>query len=162
MSKNTAKAEEKLALDKKSPTWSGASTQGQLGSKNLLGKHYVLYFYPKDATPGCTLEAQDFRDAYPQFQTLGAEVIGVSRDSLKSHEKFCDKQELPFPLISDEDESVCRAFDVIRQKKLYGREYQGIDRSTFLIDSSGKLRAIWRGVKVAGHVEQVLDALKAL
>jgi peroxiredoxin Q/BCP len=137
------------------------------GEKNLSldqfqGKHLVIYFYPKDHTPGCTLEGQDFRDAYARFQAAGADILGVSRDSVKTHENFRAKQSFPFDLLSDADEALCRQFDVIRKKKLYGREYMGIDRSTFLIDGNGVLRAEWRKVKVPGHVDEVLEAVRSL
>lgn len=128
----------------------------------LKGKQVVIYFYPKDSTPGCTTEGQGFRDLYPAFQAANTEVFGVSRDSLKSHENFKCKQEFPFELISDKDEAVCQLFDVIKLKKLYGKEYLGVDRSTFLIDKNGVLRQEWRGVKVPGHVEAVLAAAQAL
>lgn len=136
------------------------------GDKNLTrddfkGKKLILYFYPKDHTPGCTRESQDFRDAQARFDSAGAVVVGVSRDSVKTHENFRAKQTLPFDLISDADEILCQAFDVIREKSLYGRKYMGVDRSTFLIDGEGVLRAEWRGVRVPGHVEEVLQALDA-
>ena len=136
------------------------------GDKNLTrddfkGKKLILYFYPKDHTPGCTRESQDFRDAQARFNSAGAVVVGVSRDSVKTHENFRAKQTLPFDLISDADETLCQAFDVIREKSLYGRKYMGVDRSTFLIDEEGVLRAEWRGVRVPGHVEEVLQALDA-
>ena len=128
----------------------------------LKGKNVVLYFYPKDNTPGCTTEGMDFRDRHAAFRRLNAVVYGVSRDSLAAHENFKAKLQFPFDLISDEDEKLCRAFDVIREKKLYGRSYQGIDRSTFLFDREGVLRKEFRGVKVKGHVDEVLDELKSL
>ena len=129
--------------------------------KDLRGKNVVLYFYPKDATPGCTLEGQDFRDLYPKFRRQKTVVLGVSRDSIESHEKFKTKQKFPFDLLSDTDEKLCRKFDVIREKNLYGRKFLGIERSTFLIDADGKLRREWRKVKVKGHASEVLDAVKA-
>ena len=124
------------------------------------GKWLVLYFYPKDSTPGCTTEGLDFNALLPRFRKLGAEVVGVSRDSLKSHQNFCAKQGFRFSLASDADETLCRAFDVIKPKKLYGREYVGIERSTFLIDPKGVVREAWRPVKVPGHAQAVLDALQ--
>lgn len=130
--------------------------------KSLRGKKVVLYFYPKDSTPGCTTEGQDFRDRHPQFQRAGAAILGVSRDSLASHEKFREKLQLPFDLLSDPDERLCRQFDVIREKSLYGRKFQGIERSTFLIDEKGKLRREWRKVRVKGHAAEVLDSVKNL
>lgn len=126
------------------------------------GHPVVLYFYPKDSTPGCTTEAGDFRDLYPQFAALGCVVAGISRDSIKSHENFKAKLQLPFELLSDADETVCAAFDVIKMKKLYGKDVRGIERSTFLIDAAGVLRHTWRGVKVPNHALDVLEAVKAL
>ncbi len=126
------------------------------------GKTIVLYFYPKDSTPGCTTEAQQFRDLYPEFQKIGALVLGVSRDSLKSHENFKAKQELPFELLCDKEETLCQQFDVIKMKKMYGKEVRGIERSTFVIDGKGLLRKEWRGVKVPGHAQEVLDFVKTL
>ncbi|HSD68789.1 MAG TPA: peroxiredoxin [Woeseiaceae bacterium] len=128
--------------------------------KALRGSNVVLYFYPKDATPGCTTEGQDFRDLHARFRRLNTQVFGVSKDNLASHEKFREKQQFPFHLISDPDEALCRKFDVIREKSLYGRKFMGIERSTFLIDASGKLRAEWRKVKVKGHAAEVLEAVK--
>ncbi|MEQ8206385.1 MAG: peroxiredoxin [Woeseia sp.] len=128
--------------------------------KALRGKKVVLYFYPKDATPGCTTEGQDFRDLHAKFKRQNCVILGASRDSLASHEKFKAKQEFPFELLSDEDESLCKAFDVIHEKNLYGRKYMGIERSTFLIDEDGKLRAEWRKVKVKEHAAEVLAAVK--
>ena len=128
----------------------------------LKGKQVVIYFYPKDSTPGCTTEGQGFRDHYAEFQAANTEVFGVSRDSLKSHENFKAKQAFPFELLSDKDEALCQLFDVIKLKKLYGKEYLGVDRSTFLIDKDGVLRHEWRGVKVPGHVEAVLEQAKQL
>ncbi len=130
--------------------------------KDFAGRTLVLYFYPKDSTPGCTQEGQDFRDHYAEFQALNTDILGVSRDSLRRHENFKAKQEFPFDLLSDEDESLCRTFDVIRKKKLYGKEFMGIERSTFLIDGNGVLRREWRKVKVPGHVEEVLEAVREL
>jgi peroxiredoxin Q/BCP len=128
---------------------------------DYAGKWLVLYFYPKDSTPGCTTEGIDFNALLPKFRKLGAEILGVSRDSLKSHQNFCEKQGFKFDLVSDPDEKLCKAFDVIKPKKLYGREYVGIERSTFLIDPQGVVRQAWRPVKVPGHAQAVLDALKA-
>ena len=128
--------------------------------KDLRGKKVVLYFYPKDNTPGCTTEGQDFRDLYAKFKRQNAIVFGVSRDSLASHEKFRAKQDFPFDLLSDPDEKLCRQFDVIKEKMLYGRKFMGIERSTFLIDENGKLRAAWRKLKVKNHAQEVLDSVK--
>ena len=124
------------------------------------GQWLVLYFYPKDNTPGCTTEGNDFNALLPKFRKLGATVVGASRDSLKSHCNFRDKQGFRFELASDPDEALCRAFDVIQPKKLYGREFIGVERSTFLIDPAGTVRAEWRKVKVPGHAEAVLETLK--
>jgi peroxiredoxin Q/BCP len=130
--------------------------------KELRGRNLVLYFYPKDSTPGCTTEGQDFRDLYSKFQRLKTTVLGVSRDSIASHDKFRTKQEFPFDLLSDPDEKLCRTFDVIQEKTLYGRKFMGVERSTFLIDANGKLRKEWRKVKVKGHADEVLAAVRAL
>lgn len=124
------------------------------------GRHVILYFYPKDATPGCTTEGQNFRDAYDQFKELNAEIFGISRDSLKSHEQFKMKQNFPFELISDADEQLCQLFDVIKMKSMYGKQVRGIERSTFIINPEGRLIHAWRKVKVVGHVEEVLQVLK--
>ncbi len=128
--------------------------------KDLAGKKVVLYFYPKDSTPGCTTEGQDFRDAKAKFARQNTVILGVSRDSMKRHENFKAKQNFNFDLLSDEDESLCKQFDVIKLKKLYGKEYLGIDRSTFLIGEDGTLLEEWRGVKVKDHVDAVLTACK--
>lgn len=128
----------------------------------LRGWHVVLYFYPKDSTPGCTLEGQQFRDKIASFTAEKALILGVSRDSLKSHEKFREKECFPFELISDEKEELCRLFDVIRMKNMYGKQVEGIERSTFLIDKAGVLRQEWRKVKVEGHADEVLAAIRAL
>lgn len=130
--------------------------------KDLRGQNVVLYFYPKDSTPGCTQEGQDFRDLHAKFRRQKTVIFGISRDSLASHEKFKAKQDFPFELISDPDEALCKQFDVIKEKKLYGRTFMGIERSTFLIDKDGKLRHEWRKVKVKGHAEEVLDAVRSL
>lgn len=122
----------------------------------------VLYFYPKDSTPGCTTEGQNFRDAYSEFQAADTEIFGISRDGLKAHENFKAKQSFPFELISDKDEAICQLFDVIKMKNMYGKQFMGIERSTFLIDKDGVLRQEWRKVKVKEHVDAVLEAVKAL
>ena len=124
--------------------------------------HVVLYFYPKDSTPGCTTEGQDFRDAYAQFQAAETVVFGISRDSLKSHENFREKQQFPFELLSDTQEMACQLFDVIKLKNMYGKQVRGIERSTFLIDQQGVLRREWRKLTVKGHVAEVLAAVNAL
>jgi peroxiredoxin Q/BCP len=130
--------------------------------KDFKGTNLVIYFYPKDSTPGCTLEGQGFRNQFSDFKKAGTAILGVSRDGLKSHEKFKAKQEFPFELLSDEDETLCRQFDVIHEKNMYGRKHMGIVRSTFLIDSTGVLRKEWRKVRVKGHVDDVLEAAKSL
>jgi peroxiredoxin Q/BCP len=139
-----------------------ATSDQTIHLKSLRGKNVVIYFYPKDSTPGCTTEGQEFRDLHTTFKRRQTVVYGVSRDSLKSHEKFKDKQSFPFELISDPDETLCRQFDVIQEKMLYGRKYMGVERSTFLIDAAGKLRSEWRKVKVKNHAAEVLEAVKAL
>ena len=139
-----------------------ATSEQAVNLSALKGQQVVLYFYPKDSTPGCTTQGQGFRDHHADFKAANTVVFGVSRDSLKSHENFKAKQEFPFELISDKDESLCQLFDVIKLKKLYGKEYLGVDRSTFLIDKDGVLRKEWRGVKVPGHVATVLEAAQAL
>ena len=149
-------------VGKKVPAFSAPSTGGPLSSKDLAGAPYVLYFYPKDDTPGCTLEGQGFRDQRPAFKRLGVRVLGVSRDTLSSHEKFRSKYALPFDLLSDADERLCKQFDVIKEKNMYGKKVIGIERSTFLVDAEGVLRNEWRKVKVDGHVDEVLTAAKAL
>ncbi len=126
------------------------------------GKKLVVYFYPKDDTPGCTTEGMDFRDRYAEFQRLGAEIVGISRDSLKSHESFKCKLALPFELLSDSEETVCKLFDVIKPKNMYGKEVMGIQRSTFLFDEAGQLIHEWRGISSGGHAQDVLDTLKSL
>jgi peroxiredoxin Q/BCP len=127
------------------------------GKSNL-----IIYFYPKDSTPGCTTEGQNFRDLYKDFQQHDTEIFGVSKDSMKRHENFKAKQKFPFELISDEDETVCKVFDIIQLKKTFGKEYMGIVRSTFLIDKEGILRKEWRGIRVKGHAEEVLETVKSL
>lgn len=126
------------------------------------GKKLVLYFYPKDNTPGCTTESLQFRDLYPKFQQAGTEIIGISRDSIRSHDGFKSKLDLPFELISDADETVCTMFDVIVMKSMYGKKVRGIERSTFIIDAAGKIVKEWRGVKVPGHVDEVLEFVQSL
>jgi thioredoxin-dependent peroxiredoxin len=130
--------------------------------KDLRGKNIVLYFYPKDSTPGCTTEGQDFTAQHAKFKCANTIILGVSRDSVASHEKFKAKQGFPFELLSDTDEEACGIFDVIKEKNMYGRKVMGIERSTFLIDEKGKLKHEWRKVKVKGHVDEVLEAVKAL
>jgi peroxiredoxin Q/BCP len=147
----------------KVPAFSLPATGGDTWRlKDAAGRSLVIFFYPKDMTSGCTRESQDFRDLHAAFRKAGAQIVGISRDSIASHEKFKTKEALPFPLLSDENEEVCRLFDVIREKSLYGRKYLGIERSTFLVDSKGVLRQEWRKVKVPGHAEEVLEAAKSL
>lgn len=151
-----------ITIGKKLPKLKGAlGDGGELALDSLKSRWVVVYFYPRDNTPGCTTEAQDFRDLYTKFKRAGAEVVGVSRDSVKSHDGFADKHDLPFPLVSDPDETWCKAFDVIHEKTLYGKKHMGVVRSTFLVDPDGKLQQDWRGVKVPGHAQVVLDALKS-
>jgi peroxiredoxin Q/BCP len=152
-----------VTVGKKVPAFSIPATGGKsLGLKDFKGKRLVLYFYPKDSTPGCTTEGQDFRDHYEQFEKANCDILGVSQDSLKRHDNFKGKYEFPFELLSDEDGTLCELFDVIKLKKMYGKEFMGIERSTFLIDENGKLLQEWRKVKVPGHVAEVLAAVKAL
>jgi len=137
------------------PAWPA----GEVRLSGLRGKYVVLYFYPRDNTPGCTTESCDFRDLHAGFEAAGAVVLGISRDSLASHQRFAEKFSLPFSLLSDPEESACATYDVIRMKHMYGRQVRGIERSTFLIAPDGRIMRIWRKVKVAGHAEEVLAAL---
>ena len=151
-----------VTIGKKVKNFSRPATGDKtINLKDLAGKKVVLYFYPKDSTPGCTTEGQNFRDAKAKFTRQNTLILGVSRDSIKRHENFKTKQKFNFDLLSDEDESLCNQFDVIKLKKLYGKEYMGVDRSTFLISEDGKLLEEWRGVKVKEHVDAVLAACKA-
>ena len=153
----------KIAVGKAVPDFELPATGDQiLRLKDLKGKNVVLYFYPKDSTSGCTRESQDFRDLHARFSKLDAVILGISRDSLKSHDKFKTNECLPFELLSDEDETVCKLFDVIKPKNMYGKEVMGIERSTFLIDKTGMLRREWRKVKVEDHAAEVLQAIKDL
>lgn len=142
------------------PPFTTVSTQGDITLDSLKGRKTVLYFYPKDSTPGCTTQAQAFRDHHEEFLAAGARIVGVSRDSLRSHENFVAKQGLPFPLISDSDETLCQLFGVIKMKNMYGKQVRGIERSTFLISDEGVLLREWRGLRVPGHVEAVLQAVR--
>jgi thioredoxin-dependent peroxiredoxin len=152
----------KIKPGTKVPGFSLPMTGGGTWSlKDAAGEQLVIYFYPRDMTSGCTREAQDFRARYAAFRKAGAQVIGVSRDSVASHDRFSSREALPFPLLADTDEKVCRLFDVIRQKSLYGRKYLGVERSTFLLDGAGRLTREWRNVKVPGHVEEVLEAARS-
>jgi len=147
----------------KAPDFQAAATRDEpLSLSHFAGKTLVLYFYPRDNTPGCTQEGEDFRDLYDNFRAAGAEIVGVSRDSVRKHENFRAKHDFPFDLISDADETLCLAYDVLKQEKLYGRTHIGIERSTFVIDGQGIIRHVWRGVKVNGHAEEVLAAVRAL
>jgi peroxiredoxin Q/BCP len=152
-----------LTIGKKIPDFNLPAT-GDLNIrlKDLRGQNLVLYFYPKDSTPGCTLEGQEFRDLQARFKRANTVILGVSRDSIKSHENFKAKQNFNFELLSDAEETLCNLFDVIKMKNLYGKQVRGIERSTFLIDSNGVLQQEWRKVKVAGHAEEVLNAVKEL
>ena len=147
----------------KAPVFKGIRTgEENVDLSKLKGKKVILYFYPKDSTPGCTTEGQNFRDLYKQFKKEGTIIFGLSRESLKSHENFKTKQSFPFELISDPDEKICNQYEVIKEKSMYGRKYMGIERSTFLIDEKGKLVQEWRKVKVTGHAQEVLDTIKAM
>jgi thioredoxin-dependent peroxiredoxin len=151
------------AVNKPLPEFEAVATAGvKFTPQSHLGHAVVLYFYPKDNTPGCTTEAMQFRDKHKDFQKAGAVVFGVSRDNLASHEKFKLALELPFELIADTEEKLCHMFGVVKNKIMYGKKVKGIERSTFLIDAAGIMRGEWRGIKVAGHVDEVLKAAKAL
>jgi len=139
-----------------------ATSDQLINLSKINNKNIVVYFYPKDSTPGCTTEGQNFRDAIEEFESMNTVIFGVSRESIKSHERFKEKQSFPFELISDPDEKLCNAFDVFKLKKLYGREYMGIERSTFLFNHKGKLVNEWRKIRVKGHVDLVLEAIKEL
>jgi len=145
------------------PDLTVATTQNDaLKLRSLKGKNLVMYFYPKDNTPGCTTQGQNFRDAYAEFQSADTDILGVSRESIRSHQNFINKQEFPFDLISDPDEELCNAMDVIKEKSMYGKTYMGIERSTFIFDKKGKLKHEIRKVKVKGHVDAVLELVQAL
>ena len=153
----------KVSVGKKVPDFTLPATGEQdITLSDFRGKTVVVYFYPKDSTPGCTTEGQDFRDLINTFRRLKTVILGISRDSIKSHEKFKAKQAFPFELLSDADEKACNLFDVIKEKNMYGRKVMGIERSTFLIDGNGTLKKEWRKVKVKGHVDEVLDAIREL
>jgi len=153
----------KLQIGRVVPNFKAPATGDKtVDLKSLRGGHVVIYFYPKDSTPGCTTEGNDFKADHAKFRRRKTTVLGVSRDSIASHEKFKAKYAFPFDLLSDADENLCKLFDVIKEKNMYGRKVMGIERSTFLIDDKGKLRAEWRKVKVKGHISEVLEALKAL
>ncbi len=150
-----------MEINKKVLSFKLPGTSGlQFNLSDYKGRYLVIYFYPKDATPGCTTQGVDFRDTYKKFQALGAEIFGISRDTLKSHENFKAKFTFPFELLSDEQEKACELFNVIKMKNMYGKQVRGIERSTFVIDPDGKLIQAWRGVKVEGHVKEVLQFIK--
>jgi peroxiredoxin Q/BCP len=151
-----------VTLDRKVPDFTAAATGGDFSLAEQKGKKLVLYFYPKDNTPGCTTEGAEFGSAHGKFRKAGAEIFGISRDSLKSHEGFKAKMEFPFELISDPDETVCGLFGVMKMKNMYGKQVRGVERSTFVLDETGKLRREWRGVKVPGHVDDVLAYVQSL
>lgn len=151
-----------VKIGSKVPDFTAAGTQGSVSLSALAGTKVVIYFYPKDNTPGCTSEAGDFRDLHGDFVNAGATIFGVSRDSLRSHEGFRAKLGLPFDLLSDPDEALCELFGVMKMKNMYGKQVRGIERSTFLIDASGRLVREWRGVKVAQHATEVLEAARAI
>lgn len=152
-----------LAIDKPAPDFSLPATSGKIiNLKNLMDKNIILYFYPKDCTSGCTQEGKGFTESYKKFVTLNTIILGISRDTLKLHEKFKSEQQFPFELLSDVDEIVCQLYDVLKEKIMYGKKIRGIERSTFLIDKLGILRQEWRKVKVPGHVDEVLQAVGQL
>jgi peroxiredoxin Q/BCP len=156
-------AEKSVSLDKKIPVFSCAATgEKRWKLADAAGKKLVIYFYPRDNTSGCTKEGEAFRDLYPAFKKAGTVIVGLSPDSIASHEKFKAKMKFPFDLLADEDLSVCELFEVYKEKSMYGRKYMGVERSTFLIDARGVLRREWRKVKVPGHAEEVLEAALAL
>lgn len=150
-----------IAIDSPAPIFTAPSTDGEFSLEALKGQIVVLYFYPKDNTPGCTTQGQNFRDLHAEFEAAGARIFGVSRDTLSSHVKFRDKQEFPFALIADPDETVCEMYGVMKLKNMYGKQVRGIERSTFLISPDSRIVQAWRKVKVAGHADTVLEALKA-
>lgn len=151
-----------LDIGDKLPAFKAETAEGPISNKDLKGSNVVIYFYPKDDTPGCTTEACEFRDNLPKFKKMNAKVYGVSKDSIKSHEKFAGKYELPFTLISDESGEMCEAFGTWVEKSMYGKKYMGIERATFLADDKGVIREIWRSVKAKGHAEEVLTAVKKI
>lgn len=156
-------SKKKASVGRKAPDFSLPATNGErIKLRDLRGENVVLYFYPRDNTPGCTTEGLDFKALHSRFRRQKTRVLGISRDSLAAHEKFRDKYGFPFDLVSDPDEKACSAFDVIREKNMYGKKVIGIERSTFLIDATGTLRKEWRKVRVKGHAQEVLDAVKSL
>ncbi len=151
-----------VTVGQKVSDFTAASTGGPVSLSGLAGSKLVLFFYPKDNTPGCTTEASDFRDRHEDFRAAGAVVLGVSRDSLKSHDGFRAKHDFPFELVSDPDEALCGLFGVIRMKNMYGRQVRGVERSTFVLDAEGRLAREWRGVKVPSHVDEVLEFVRSI
>ena len=152
-----------IEVGNKAPEFSGPTDSNQILSLNdFLGKNIVLFFYPKDMTPGCTNEACDFRDYYKEFLNFNTEIVGISKDSIRRHKAFKKKLKLPYPLVSDESNSICDAYGVWQEKKNYGKKYMGIVRSTFLINEKGQITAIWRNLRVKGHVDRVLEQVKLL
>lgn len=151
-----------IEINSKVPDFTAACTGSEFKLSAFKGKNLIIYFYPKDNTPGCTTEGENLRDLYAEFQAAGCEIFGVSRDSLKSHEGFKAKLELPFELISDPDEAVCTLFDVMKMKNMYGKQVRGVERSTFVINKKGVLVQEWRGVKVPGHAQAVLDFVQTI
>ena len=150
-----------IAVGKKVPAFKGEATGGSpIASRDLKGEKYVLYFYPRDNTPGCTVESKEFRDLHGKFKRQKVRIVGISRDNLKSHERFKQKFEFPFELIADPDETICNLFGVMKDKNMYGKKVRGIERSTFLVGDDGKLLKEWRKVKAEGHAQEVLDSLK--
>jgi peroxiredoxin Q/BCP len=163
MDQESTVADSPSALNEQVPEFSAAMTGDQpFKLSDYRGKNIVLYFYPKDNTPGCTTEGLQFRDLYPQFQAANTEIFGVSRDSIRSHEGFKSKLEMQFELISDPEETLCNLFNVMKIKNMYGKQVRGVERSTFVIDAAGKLVKEWRGVKVPGHIDEVLEYVKTL
>lgn len=151
-----------VEIGKPVPSFTAACTGKEFDSADYLGRNLIIYFYPKDNTPGCTVEGENFRDLYPAFQACDCDIFGVSRDTIRSHESFKEKKQFPFELISDPDEALCNLFDVIKMKNMYGKQVQGIERSTFVINKKGILVKEWRKVKVPGHVQAVLDFVQTL
>ncbi|HYW92636.1 MAG TPA: peroxiredoxin [Gammaproteobacteria bacterium] len=152
-----------LVIGDPAPAFELPATGGKtISSRDMVGRNYVLYFYPRDNTPGCTAEGQEFASHYDSFKRADTEILGVSRDSVTAHERFKEKYGFPFDLLADTDETVCRRYKVIREKNMYGRKVMGIERSTFIIDSDGTLREVWRKVRVSGHVDEVLSYVQTL
>ena len=149
-----------IEINKKVANFTGESTAGEFSLEKYSGKNLVIYFYPRDNTPGCTDEGLDFGKLYPEFKKHNTEVVGISRDTLKSHEKFSEKFGFPFPLVADPEEIICNLFGVMKDKNMYGKKVRGIERSTFIFDKNSVLKHEWRKVKVPGHVDEVLDTIK--